>query len=372
MVPGRQGIAGRFPDFPWDTIADAKTRAQAHPGGIVDLSIGSPVDDSPQLAQRALADAANAPGYPTVLGPEALRQAAADYLARRFGVQGLDVSAVLPTIGSKELIANLPAQLGLGRDDVVVFPRLAYPTYAVGAAFSGSTAVAADHPDDYGPTVPAVIYLNSPANPSGRVLSAASMREVVQWAREHGSLVVSDECYLEFGWTAEPVSVLHPDVCGDSHDGVIALHSASKRSSVAGYRDAFVAGDRSVVRELLEVRKHLGFMQPAPMAAAMTAVLGDDAHVDAQRELYRSRRATLLAALEKAGFRVEHSEGSLYLWASRLVDGQGENCRATLEWLADRGILVAPGDFYGDDGHDFVRISFMATDERIAAAASRL
>lgn len=360
-------LAGRFPDFPWDTIAEAKARAQAHADGIVDLSIGTPVDDSPQLAQEALTAAANAPGYPTVHGPLSLRQAAVEYLARRFGVQGLDASAVLPTIGSKELIANLPAQLGLGNDDVVVFPRLAYPTYAVGAAFSGSSVVAADHPDDYGPTVPSLIYLNSPANPSGAVLGAAAMREIVQWAREHGSLVVSDECYLEFSWTAEPVSVLHPDVCGDSHDGVIALHSASKRSSLAGYRDAFLTGDPAVVRELLEVRKHLGFMQPAPVAAAMEAVLRDDTHVDVQRELYRARRATLLAALEGAGFTIEHSEGSLYLWATR-----GENGRATVDWLADRGILVAPGDFYGADGSDFVRIAFMATDERIAAAAARL
>jgi succinyldiaminopimelate transaminase len=359
--------AGRFPDFPWDTIADAKARASAHADGIVDLSIGTPVDDSPQLARDALAAAANAPGYPTVHGPASLRQAAVDYLARRFGVQGLDPAAVLPTIGSKELIANLPAQLGLGPDDTIVFPRLAYPTYAVGAAFSGSTAVAADHPDDYGPTVPALIYLNSPANPSGEVLSVERMRDVVQWAREHGSLVVSDECYLEFGWTAEPVSVLHPDVCGASHEGVIALHSASKRSSLAGYRDAFLAGDPAVVRDLLEVRKHLGFMQPAPVAAAMQAVLGDDAHVDSQRELYRARRATLLAALEGAGFTIEHSEGSLYLWATR-----GENGRSTIDWLAERGILAAPGDFYGDDGRDFVRIGFMATDERIAAAAARL
>lgn len=359
--------AGRFPDFPWDTIADAKARAAAHPDGIVDLSIGSPVDDSPALAQQALAAASNAPGYPTVHGPAALREAVVDHLGRRFGVRGLDPAAVLPTIGSKELIANLPAQLGLGPDDTVVFPRLAYPTYAVGAAFTGSRAVAADHPDDYGPSVPALIYVNSPANPTGQVRSADSLRDVVRWAREHEALVVSDECYLEFGWTAEPVSALHPDVCGDSHEGVLALHSTSKRSSLAGYRDALVAGDPAVVRELLEVRKHLGFMQPAPMAAAMQAVLADDAHVDAQRELYRTRRATLLAALTGAGFTIEHSEGSLYLWATR-----GESGRATVDWLADRGILVAPGDFYGDGGRDFVRIAFMATDERIAAAAARL
>lgn len=366
------GLAGRFPDFPWDTIAGAKSRAAAHPDGIVDLSIGSPVDDSPELAQQALAAAANSPGYPTVSGPESLRQAAAGYLTRRFGVQGLDASAILPTIGSKELIANLPAQLGFGPDDLIVIPELAYPTYEVGARYAGCEVIATDSTLAVGPRVPALIYLNSPGNPHGRVLGAEHLRKVVEWARQRGTLVVSDECYLEFGWTAEPVSVLHPDVCGDSHEGVIALHSASKRSSLAGYRDAFVAGDRSVVHELLEVRKHLGFMQPAPVAAAMEAVLADDTHVDVQRELYRDRRATLLAAVEGAGFRIEHSEGSLYLWASRVVNGRGENGRSTLDWLADRGILVAPGDFYGRAGTDFVRIAFMATDERIAAAAARL
>ncbi|MGB9012487.1 MAG: succinyldiaminopimelate transaminase [Aeromicrobium sp.] len=369
---GRRRMSARFPDFPLDTIAAAKARAASHAEGIVDLSIGSPVDDSPALAQQALARAANAPGYPTVSGPESLRQAAADYLARRFGVQGLDTSAVLPTIGSKELIANLPVQLGLGGDDLIVVPELAYPTYEVGARYAGCEVVAADSTVALGPRMPALIYLNSPANPHGQVLGVDHLRKVVDWARDRGTLVVSDECYLEFGWDAEPISVLHPDVCGDSHDGIIALHSASKRSSLAGYRDAMVVGDRSVVHELLEVRKHLGFMQPSPVAAAMEAVLGDDAHVDTQRELYRSRRATLRAALEAAGFRIEHSEGSLYLWASRVVDGCGENGRATLDWLADRGILVAPGDFYGPGGAEFVRIAFMATDERIAAAASRL
>jgi succinyldiaminopimelate transaminase len=356
-----------FPDFPWDTIADAKARAAAHPDGIVDLSIGSPVDPSPRIAQDALVAAADAPGYPTVLGPQSLRQAAVDHLARRFGVRGLDPSAVLPTIGSKELIANLPAQLGLGADDLVVVPELAYPTYEVGARYAGCEVIAADSTVALGPRVPALVYLNSPANPHGRVLGVDHLRKVVQWARDRGTLLVSDECYLEFGWTADPVSVLHPDVCGDSHEGVIALHSASKRSSIAGYRDAMVVGDTAVVRRLLEVRKHLGFMQPAPVAAAMEAVLRDDSHVDAQRELYRARRATLLAALEGAGFRIEHSEGSLYLWATR-----DESGRATLDWLAERGILVAPGDFYGAAGRDFVRIAFMATDERIAAAASRL
>ncbi len=193
------------------------------------------------------------------------------------------------------------------------------------------------------------------------------LRKVVEWARERGTLVVSDECYLEFAWEDTPYSVLHPDVCGGSFDGILAVHSLSKRSNLAGYRDAFVAGDQAIVTELLEVRKHLGSMVPTPIQAAMAAALGDDEHVKQQRKAYASRRFELRKAVEAAGFTVEHSEGSLFLWVTR-----GENGRDTIDWLAERGILAAPGDFYGAAGADYVRLSFMAKDERIAAAVKRL
>jgi succinyldiaminopimelate transaminase len=365
-------ISGRLPDFPWDTLADAKSRAAAHPDGIVDLSIGTPVDDAPAVAQDALAAASNAPGYPTVLGPEAMRQAAVDWLGRRFGVTGLGAEHVLATIGSKELIGNLPAQLGLGSQDLVVVPELAYPTYEVGARYAGCRVIAADSTVALGPERPALVYVNSPANPHGRILGADHLRKLVTWARERGALVVSDECYLEFGWDGEPVTVLHPQVNGGSLDGILAVHSTSKRSNLAGYRAAFVAGDASVVAELLAVRKHLGFMVPAPIQAALAAVLADDAHVDEQRTRYAARRTQLRDALETAGFRIDHSEGSLYLWAQRQTERGGEPCRDTVAWLAERGILVAPGDFYGPAGARHVRIGFTATDERIAAAVARL
>ena len=360
-------VSARFPDFPWDTLAAAKATASAHPDGIVDLSIGTPVDDAPAVAQQALLSAANAPGYPTVLGPEPMRQAAVDWLARRFDVTGLGPEHVLATIGSKELIGNLPTQLGLGPDDLVVVPELAYPTYGVGARYAGCRIVAADSTLALGPERPALVYLNSPANPHGKILGADHLRKVVEWTRERGSLLVSDECYLEFGWEAEPASVLHPDVNGGSLEGVLAVHSTSKRSNLAGYRAAFVAGDAAVVAELLALRKHLGFMVPAPIQAALAAVLADDGHVDAQRERYRERRFALRKALERAGFRIDDSEGSLYLWATR-----GEPCRDTVADLAERGILVAPGEFYGPRGAQYVRVAFTATDERIAEAVSRL
>lgn len=360
-------VSARFPDFPWDTIAAAKRRAADHPDGIVDLSIGTPVDPTPAVARQALVEAADAPGYPTVLGPAPVRQAAVDWLARRAGVVGLEADQVLLTIGSKELIANLPAQLGLGPDDLVVIPELAYPTYEVGARYVGCEVLAADALTAIGPRRPALLYLNSPANPHGQVLGVDHLRKVVEWARDRGTLVVSDECYLEFGWDAEPVSVLHPDVNGGSFEGLLAIHSTSKRSNLAGYRGGFVAGDRAVVAELLAVRKHLGFMLPTPVQHAVAAALGDDEHADHQVEVYRTRRAALLKAFTTAGFRVEHSEGSLYLWATR-----DEPCRDTLDWLAERGILVAPGDFYGAKGARHVRISVMAADDRVEAAVARL
>lgn len=360
-------VSSRFPDFPWDTIAEAKATAASHPDGIVDLSIGTPVDPTPEFVQQALADASDAHGYPTVAGPDALRQAAVDWLHRRFGIGGLDASQVLMTIGSKELIANLPVQLGLGPDDLVVVPELAYPTYEVGARFAGCRVVASDSTVALGPERPALVYVNSPANPHGKVLGADHLRQVVDWARRRGALLVSDECYLELAWEGEAASVLHPDVNGGSLEGVLAVHSLSKRSNLAGYRGSFVAGDAAVVAELLAVRKHLGFMVPTPVQAAVVAAYADDEHVERQRELYSARRGELRTAVEAAGLAVEHSEGGLYLWVTR-----DEPCRDTIEWLAGLGILAAPGDFYGPRGARHVRMAFTATDERITAAAARL
>lgn len=360
-------VSARFPEFPWDTIAAAKARASAHPGGLIDLSIGTPVDPTPAVAQEALIAAANAPGYPTVFGPESLRQAAVDWMERRFGVIGLSASQVLPVMGSKELIATLPLQLGLGAGDLIVVPELAYPTYEVGAQLAGCEVVATDSTIALGPRAPAIIFINSPGNPTGRILGPNHLRKVVEWARERGTLVVSDECYLEFAWDGTPCSVLHPDICEGTFDGLLAVHSLSKRSNLAGYRDAFVTGDQSLVTELLAVRKHLGAMVPTPIQAAMAAALADDDHVTVQRGIYAARHRDLRAAVEAAGFIVEHSEAGLYVWATR-----GEPCRDTIEWLADRGILAAPGDLYGTAGARHVRFAITATDEHIAAAAERL
>lgn len=353
--------------FPWDTLADATATARGYPGGIVDLSVGTPVDPVAPVIRAALAEASAVPGYPTTAGTPELRAAAAAALQRRYGVTGLNPDAVLPVIGTKELIAWLPTLLGLRPEDSVVVPELAYPTYEVGARLAGAKVIVADSLTQLGPRNPAVIFLNSPSNPTGRVLGVEHLRKVVDWARERGTLVVSDECYLGLGWDQQPYSVLHPDVSGGDHTGLLAVHSLSKSSSLAGYRAGFVAGDAAVVAELLAVRKHAGMMVPGPVQAAMVAALNDDEHAVAQRERYARRRATLMSAFTAAGFAIEHSEAGLYLWATR-----GESGRDTVDWLAARGILVAPGDFYGPRGADFVRVALTATDERVAAAVERL
>jgi succinyldiaminopimelate transaminase len=288
-------------------------------------------------------------------------------LHRRYGITELTPHTVLPVIGTKELIAWLPTLLGLGPDDVVVVPELAYPTYEVGARLAGAQVLRADSLTQLGPQVPALIYLNSPSNPTGRVLGTDHLRKVVTWARERGVLVASDECYLGLSWDADPVSVLHPSVCDGDHTGLLAIHSLSKTSSLAGYRAGFVAGDPAVVAELLAVRKHAGMMVPTPVQVAMVAALDDDEHEAVQRDRYAQRRDLLLPALRAAGFTVDHSEAGLYLWATR-----GEPCRDTLRRLAERGILVAPGEFYGPAGDKYVRVALTATDERIAAAVQRL
>jgi succinyldiaminopimelate transaminase len=261
----------------------------------------------------------------------------------------------------------LPTLLGLGPGDAVVHPTLAYPTYDVGARLAEAESIAADSLTALGPRRVGLVWLNSPASPHGQVLPVAHLSKVVAWARERGVVVASDECYLEFGWDARPVSVLDPLVNGGSLDGVLALHSLSKRSNMAGYRAGFVAGDIELVRGLLEARKHAGMMVPAPVQAAMIAALDDDEHVDEQRRRYLARRNTLRPALEAAGFGIDHSEGGLYLWATR-----DEPCWDTVGWFADLGILVAPGDFYGQAGSRHVRIALTATDEHVVQAAARL
>src|SRR3954468_8834584 len=312
--------AQRLPDFPWDSLTGARARAAGHPGGVVDLSIGTPVDSTPAVLTEALAAGAGPPGSPTALGTAAVRPAAADWLARRLGVHLADPlgpdPSVIPTVGSKELVALLPTLLGLQGSGTVLIPEVAYPTYEVGAVLAGLRVRRDDTPPDAaGDAV--LVWLNSPGNPHGRVLTDDQLRAWVTWGRAHGVPVVADECYIELGWDVAPTSLLHPSVAGDDHTGLMAVHSLSKQSTAAGYRAGLLSGDPALVRRVWEVRRHLGLLVPTPVQAAMAAALADDEHVSVQRERYRRRRDRLAAAVRAAGGPVDHSAPGGYRGGGR-------------------------------------------------------
>lgn len=368
----------QLPEYPWEAMAPYQAIAAKHPGGVVNLSIGTPVDPTPAVVQEALSAAADAPGYPTTHGTLELRQSIVDWFARRRNVAGLDPADVMPTVGSKEMVAWLPLLLGMRAGDVLVRPTVAYPTYDMGAEFAGATAVAADDLAELDAETRSkvrLIWVNSPGNPTGIVRSIESLQALVAQAREIGAVLASDECYGELGWGqwdpergGEPVpSILDPRVNGGSTDGLLALYSLSKQSNVAGYRAAFIAGDSAIMANLVNSRKHAGMIVPAPVQAAMQAALADDTHVQIQKDLYRNRREALVGALEAFGLTIHHSEAGLYLWCTA-----GEDTWITIGRLAELGIVAGPGVIYGEAGNGFVRVALTGTDERVAAAVARL
>ena len=360
-----------LPDFPWDSLIPARQRAAEYAGGVVDLTIGTPVDPVPESAREALAAASDSHGYPTTIGTPELRSAILDWLSRRRGV--VAEVGVLPTIGSKEMVALLPAFLGFGRGTRVGFPQVAYPTYDVGARLSGAVPVPVNTDSDPA-TWPKVdlMWINSPGNPDGHVLGVETLRKVVAWARANGVVVASDECYAELPWdVAEAPSLLDQRVCGSDASGLLMLYSISKQSNMAGYRGAFVAGDHALITPMTEARKHAGFLMPGPVQAAMAWALNDDAHVAEQKAVYAARRAKILSVLDDAGLvNDELSVAGLYVWATDAA-GQASGWDI-VNACAELGIVVAPGDFYGEAGRARVRISITATDEAIDAAVERL
>ena len=364
-----------LPEFPWDQLAPAKERAAAHPGGICDLSVGTPVDDTPAFIREALADASNAHGYPTVIGTTEVREAIVAWGKRR-GMVDVGMNGVIPTIGSKEAVAWIPFLLGVRPGDTVLVPEVAYPTYDIGARLAGATPVAVDPTDPSSWPDAALVYLNSPGNPDGHVMSADELRAVVAWARSHGAVVVSDECYAALPWSEPYVSegvpsLLDTDVCEGDASGLLVLYSLSKQSNLAGYRGALIYGDPALVAPIVSVRKHSGLMVPAPVQHAMAVALNDTEHVERQRSVYAVRRALLLEALTDAGLDVDpDTAAGLYLWVADPANPT--DSWALVNCLAELGILVAPGDFYGTAAHGRVRVALTATDERIQAAASRI
>lgn len=360
-----------LPEYPWQSLNPFRERAAKHSDGLIDLSVGSPIDPTPEVVQQALKSFSNAPGYPSTAGSKEFREAVVNWFATRRGVQGLLPDQVMPTIGSKELISWLPLLMGLGPGDVVVQPKVAYTAYAVGAALCGAEIISEDEPKLW-PTNTKLIWINSPGNPDGKVLGVEGFREAVNRARELGALLASDECYAELGWSKlwdqEIIpSVLDERVCGGNFEGILCIYSLSKQSNMAGYRAAFAVGERKLIADLVNLRMHAGMMMPLPTQQAVIAALSDYQHVAKEKLVYGKRREVLLGALRSYGFELSDSEAGLYLWATL-----GEDCWETVAKMADLGILVVPGSFYGNHSLDHVRFSLTATDSDIQRAASRL
>jgi succinyldiaminopimelate transaminase len=352
-------VRQQLPDFPWDALAPFGVKARAHPGGLIDLSQGTPVDPTPEFIQDALRKNSNSPGYPVTAGTPELRSAISHWARQRLGATG--EFDVLPLIGSKEVVAWIATFL---QSSKVLYPNIAYPTYLVGALLAQAEAIPVEIDAQTWPKAD-MAWVNSPSNPTGRVHSEAELQSVIAWSRLHQSPVVSDECYLEFGDSASPASILSY-THGDNKN-ILAVHSLSKRSSMAGYRAAFLIGDSALIAKIREIRKHAGMMVPLPVQHAMVAALGDQEHVIEQSARYNARRAKLAPALIAAGFRIDESAAGLYLWCTR-----SEDAWRSVDWLADLGILATPGSFYGELGASHIRIALTATDSHIAEASARI
>ncbi len=349
----------KLPDFPWDALAPYSQIAKAHPKGAIDLSQGTPVDSTPQLIQSALKESSDSPRYPVTAGTKDLQDAIRNWAINHLGASG-DFD-VLPLIGSKELVAWLPTIL---QSKKVIYPEIAYPTYLVGALLAQAEPIAVGVNAATWPNSD-FAWVNTPSNPTGRVHSESELREAINWSRKSGATLVCDECYIDFGDSVQPTSLLkYTD--GDNSN-ILVVHSLSKRSSMAGYRGAFLIGDPKLIAEIREIRKHAGMMVPLPIQNAMVAALSDEKHVEEQRDRYNARRAILAPALIAAGFKVEESAAGLYIWCTR-----SEDCWKSVEWLAKLGIVATPGSFYGELGASHIRIAMTATDAQISDAAARI
>ncbi len=361
------------PPYPHDRLTDAKARAGAHLGGGVELSIGTPCDAPPPAVVAALSSSNTERGYPTSLGSPRFRESAAHWLHRLVAATVDPVTQVGGCIGTKEFVATTPQYLRLRTPerDTVLYPAVAYPTYEMGALLGGCRAVAVPVDERWQLRLDAIsssdaaralcLWVNAPGNPAGGLddLGAAAA-----WGRRHGVPVLSDECYINFTWDGPPRSILQHGT-----EGVIAVHSLSKRSNLAGMRAGFYAGDRELVHFLSEVRKHAGFMMPGPVQVAAAIAYDDDAHVDVQREKYLARLQRCAQIFGDVGLSSDLPAGGFYLWIR--VPG-GDDWAAT-NWLAEHGgVLVSPGEFYGEAGRGYIRAAVVQPDDRIELVGERL
>lgn len=381
--------------YDWSRIADYRRVAAEVPGGAVDLSVGSPVDSTPLSVRGALtaaSDDRNAHGYPVTAGTDELREAIAVWMREVRGVDLGGINAgIVPTVGSKEAVSLMASLLRLGPGDVVVQPKVSYPTYEIGTQLAGATVLKVDDVSDVDswrrvPNVKAV-WVNSPCNPTGEVLSAGWLSEIVAAARQIGAVVLSDECYALLDWRGgerfrgaktsderwldeaslmSAPCALNPQVCENTADGVLVLYSLSKQSNMAGYRAAFIVGDVALVNRMTAYRKQIGQIVPGPVQAAMAEALRDADAVREQRERYRRRLVALVDALRAYGYQATMPQGALYVW----VRARSGDCWRDMDELARIGIVPSPGEFYG--APEFLRFSVTASDEAIVAAVERL
>jgi len=336
-------------------LAPYGEKAKKYPGGFIDLSQGTPVDPTPTFIQEALTKASNSPSYPLTAGSSQLKDAIRAWATLNLGATG--EFDVLPVIGSKEFVALLPTFL---QSKTVLYPKIAYPTYLVGALMTSAKAIPVEIDAKSWPTA-YLAWINSPSNPTGQVQSDSEILATINWARNNGSVIASDECYLSFSKEAKSILSL----TGGNNEGVLAVHSLSKRSNLAGYRAAFVIGDSKLIDQIRQIRKHAGLIVPLPVQQAMIAALSDNNHAIEQAERYEKRRIKLITALSKAGFTIEYSQAGLYIWCSK-----NEDCYKTVDWFANLGVLVTPGSFYASE--KFIRIALTTTDESIDQVVERL
>ena len=382
MTTGRSADGFVPPAYPYDRLDEARQMAEDRFGGqVIDLSIGTPTDPPPADVMAALFSPADeggaARGYPPSIGTRNLREAIQDWTLRRLETP-IPLDAVAVCVGTKEFVATTPQWMKLrhpGRD-TVLYPAVSYPTYEMGAILAGLRAVpvaldqhwrldlASIDPADAERAL--MLWVNSPGNPAGGLDDLAA---AAAWGREHSVPVFSDECYAEFTWDGRPRTVLGHGDGPERIGGVVAVHSLSKRSNMAGMRVGWYAGDRDLVGYLREVRKHAGLMVPGPVQRASVVALADQSHVEAQRSRYAARLSQAQSILAGLGVKCPLPEGGFYLWAP-VPDG--DEWAFTFRLASEGGALVSPGSFYGDAGKGYVRLALVAPSEQLDLLASRL
>ena len=356
-----------FPNIQKDIVSSLSSLASSYSCEVIDLSLGNPVDSVASIIQNKLTNSSAYSRYPSVFGTTKLRNSIVMSLQRRYNIEIVDSDAVLPVIGTKEIISYLPMLMGIKSNELIAIPPLSYPVYEIGANMVGAQTLRTDSIEQLKKQNPSLVYINSPNNPTGQTLDLSYLYRIVNWAQKNNIIIVSDECYIGFNWESSPYSILHPSVSKNDYTGLVAIHSLSKISSLANYRAGFLAGDLNIISGLLNLRKKFGMIVPGPIQSSIITALSDDKHLTIQQNLYARRRAVLMSAMADFGFTKKNSEAGLYLWVTN-----GESCIKIATYLAEHGILVSPGRLYGPSGENHIRLSITITDDQISKFTERL